>query len=174
MPSEQSNLQRDQTAASVPQIAEFRRRRMCEHGLPQSYLMTLTGFTIAATCLVSSAAAFTSAGSNSALKGLFHTSAISRNAPPRPFGVPFQGTVLPQTRLFAATNKDAEKAEWRAILAAFQMYKAAYGDLRVPTRFVVPSMPPWPGEFFQLCLVVTSLPFLLAKPHRSLIYQIIR
>jgi len=24
------------------------------------------------------------------------------------------------------------------------MYKAAYGDLRVPTRFVVPSMPPWP------------------------------
>ena len=46
--------------------------------------------------------------------------------------------------------KDAfedDEAEWRTILAAFQMYKAAYGDLKVPSRFVVPGMAPWPGEF---------------------------
>mmetsp|Transcript_1334 Transcript_1334/g.2413 ORF Transcript_1334/g.2413 Transcript_1334/m.2413 type:complete len:1006 (-) Transcript_1334:39-3056(-) len=41
-----------------------------------------------------------------------------------------------------SSSPDAE--EWDALLAAFQMYKAAYGDLKVPSRFVVPSMPPWP------------------------------
>ena len=40
----------------------------------------------------------------------------------------------------------SDKEEWDAVLDAFQMYKAAYGDLKVPSRFVVPSMPPWPGE----------------------------
>jgi hypothetical protein len=39
-----------------------------------------------------------------------------------------------------------DKEEWRAILGSFQLYKAAYGDLKIPTRFVVPSMPPWPGK----------------------------
>lgn len=48
---------------------------------------------------------------------------------------------LPQER---ASKSDEE--EWNALLAAFQMYKAAYGDLKVPSRFVVPSMPPWPGK----------------------------
>ncbi len=41
-----------------------------------------------------------------------------------------------------------DEDEWRTILAAFQMYKAAYGDLKVPSRFVVPAMAPWPGEIF--------------------------
>jgi hypothetical protein len=45
-------------------------------------------------------------------------------------------------------DPDADKEEWRAILAAFQMYKAAYGNLKVPARFVVPSMPPWPGKIY--------------------------
>ena len=48
-----------------------------------------------------------------------------------------------------ATKRKASKSdveEWNALLAAFQMYKAAYGDLKVPSRFVVPSMPPWPGK----------------------------
>ena len=49
--------------------------------------------------------------------------------------------MLPQER----ASKSDEK-EWNALLAAFQMYKAAYGDLKVPSRFVVPSMPPWPGK----------------------------
>ena len=39
-----------------------------------------------------------------------------------------------------------DEEEWRTVLAAFQMYKAAYGDLKVPSRFVVPGMAPWPGE----------------------------
>lgn len=37
-------------------------------------------------------------------------------------------------------------AEWKALVSAFKMYKAAYGDLRVPLRFIVPSMPPWPSK----------------------------
>jgi len=37
-----------------------------------------------------------------------------------------------------------DEEEWRTVLAAFQMYKAAYGDLKVPSRFVVPGMAPWP------------------------------
>lgn len=39
-----------------------------------------------------------------------------------------------------------DDADWRTTLSAFQMYKAAYGDLKVPSRFVVPGMAPWPGE----------------------------
>lgn len=44
--------------------------------------------------------------------------------------------------------KSAEKdlAEWKAIVLALKLYKAAYGDLKVPKRFVVPSMAPWPGK----------------------------
>lgn len=45
-----------------------------------------------------------------------------------------------------------DEDEWRAILASFKMYKAAYGDLKVPSRFVVPSMPPWPESGWGLKL----------------------
>lgn len=41
-----------------------------------------------------------------------------------------------------------DESEWQAVVAALQMYKAAYSDLKVPSRFVVPSLPPWPGEYF--------------------------
>jgi hypothetical protein len=44
----------------------------------------------------------------------------------------------------SATTDDQD--EWSALIAAFQMYRAAYGDLRVPLRFIVPSMPPWPSK----------------------------
>jgi hypothetical protein len=45
------------------------------------------------------------------------------------------------------TQSDVEdEDEWRTAVAAFQMYKAAYGDLKVPSRFIVPGMAPWPGE----------------------------
>jgi hypothetical protein len=47
-------------------------------------------------------------------------------------------------------SPEDDDAEWKTILAAFQMYKAAYGDLKVPSRFVVPGMAPWPGEFVDL------------------------
>jgi hypothetical protein len=51
------------------------------------------------------------------------------------------------TALFVAPqNPEPDEDEWRALLAAFQMYKAAYGDLKVPSRFIVPGMPPWPGK----------------------------
>lgn len=60
------------------------------------------------------------------------------------------------TRLFAGTAEQHEEklgkggksddVEWNALVGSFKMYKAAYGDLKVPSRFVVPSMPPWPGQ----------------------------
>lgn len=43
-------------------------------------------------------------------------------------------------------NDAPDEEEWRAMLAAFQMYNAAYGNLKVPLRFVVPSLAPWPGS----------------------------
>lgn len=46
----------------------------------------------------------------------------------------------------------SEEAEWNALIASFQMYKAAYGDLKVPSRFVVPAMPPWPESGWGLKL----------------------
>ncbi len=64
----------------------------------------------------------------------------------------YKSTAGTGTALFASsrsgtkTKKKSDEAEWNALLSAFQMYKAAYGDLKVPSRFVVPAMPPWPGE----------------------------
>eukprot|EP00522_Entomoneis_paludosa_P001294 CAMPEP_0172472340 /NCGR_PEP_ID=MMETSP1065-20121228/68285_1 /TAXON_ID=265537 /ORGANISM="Amphiprora paludosa, Strain CCMP125" /LENGTH=1042 /DNA_ID=CAMNT_0013230471 /DNA_START=191 /DNA_END=3319 /DNA_ORIENTATION=+ len=52
------------------------------------------------------------------------------------------------TRLFQSSQNEGDKsddaAEWKATIAAFQMYKAAYGNLKVPQRFMVPNMKPWP------------------------------
>jgi hypothetical protein len=42
--------------------------------------------------------------------------------------------------------------EWTAVLAAFKMYKAAYGDLKVPQRFIVPNMAPWPAAAWGIKL----------------------
>ena len=51
-----------------------------------------------------------------------------------------------RTKLYMAHRRsEPDEAEWKALLAALQMYKAAYGDLKVPARFIVPGMPPWPG-----------------------------
>jgi len=75
-----------------------------------------------------------------------------------PFPLP---PILSQSRLFSSpSEKDSpptkgkrgrkplseggDEAEWEILVSAFQMYKAAYGDLKVPSRFVVPAMPPWP------------------------------
>lgn len=49
----------------------------------------------------------------------------------------------------ARRNNEPDEEEWEALLAAFQMYKTAYGDLKVPSRFIVPGMPPWPGKKLQ-------------------------
>ena len=50
----------------------------------------------------------------------------------------------------AQSKLDDGEEEWRTVLAAFKMYKAAYGDLKVPSRFIVPGMAPWPGEKLYL------------------------
>lgn len=85
------------------------------------------------------------------------------------------GTSKPRNILLFATQKETrlsnkksssssspDAQEWDALLAAFQMYKAAYGDLKVPSRFVVPSMPPWPGMLLTLhddCLEIDTISF---------------
>lgn len=74
---------------------------------------------------------------------------------------PFQYSTSTSSNLFATQQEGekttrktaksgagaADEAEWKSLVLAFQMYKAAYGDLKVPSRFVVPSMAPWPGKF---------------------------
>lgn len=57
-----------------------------------------------------------------------------------------------------------DASEWQAVTAALKMYKAAYGDLKVPSRFVVPALPPWPGMYSSVCCKAPffygSLPFM--------------
>ena len=52
----------------------------------------------------------------------------------------------------AQKSDDQDSKEYMAVLSAFKMYKAAYGDLKVPQRFVVPSMKPWPKPAWGLRL----------------------
>ncbi|GMI18893.1 hypothetical protein TeGR_g6606, partial [Tetraparma gracilis] len=47
-------------------------------------------------------------------------------------------------------EKDEE--EWSLVLACFVLYKEAFGDLKIPNRFAVPSLPPWPEEAWGLKL----------------------
>ena len=60
-------------------------------------------------------------------------------------------SLSPTTRLFmsaeteSSASSKSDQKEWRAVFLALQLYKAAYGDLKVPARFVVPSAAPWPG-----------------------------
>jgi hypothetical protein len=125
-----------------------RRRRIFQAPTSSSiYLTSVAALTIAASYLwVSPAAGFTSSGSA-------HT--VAPPNPQRygritPFGVQEadRRPVGSFTRLFlAAASPSGDKEEWRAILASFQLYKAAYGDMKIPTRFVVPSMKPWPGKY---------------------------
>lgn len=49
-------------------------------------------------------------------------------------------------------NDGNDEDEWQAVVAAFQMYQAAYGDLKVPQRFVVPNLAPWPRSAWGLKL----------------------
>lgn len=169
MTSEQSNLSGNQfskkSSKDAPEISEYGRRRNCEQGLSQSYFTTLTAFTIAATCLVSSAAAFTPAKANiSPLDNnafFTPTSPGTRSTSLRPFGfnVKSASVSVPITQLFSSAHSstdpgESDVEEWRALLAAFQMYRAAYGDLKVPTRFVVPSMAPWPGMCVSALLTI--------------------
>jgi hypothetical protein len=123
-------------------ISSKRRHKNHEQSSPQIYVTAFAAITIAATCLMSSTSAFTSSSSRS-LDNRIHSSPFTSQTT---FGSRSRSPpVISSTSLFAGGSK-SDKEEWRAILAAFQMYKAAYGDLKVPTRFVVPSMAPWPGK----------------------------
>eukprot|EP00536_Pseudo-nitzschia_multiseries_P016115 jgi/Psemu1/247332/estExt_Genewise1.C_10210009 len=54
---------------------------------------------------------------------------------------------IPQQHSKAESSTGSSKSdqkEWKAVFLALQLYKAAYGDLKVPARFVVPSAAPWP------------------------------
>jgi len=73
----------------------------------------------------------------------------SRNAR---FGVGL--TAVPSSTALKAEGGDggADAGEWTAVVESLRMYKAAYGDLKVPSRFVVPGMPPWPEAGWGLKL----------------------
>jgi len=127
----------------------IRRSRGSEHISPQPYLSAMAAITIAAACLVSSTSAFTTSSTRS-MHSHQHTALVRQELPSiitRTLIPPF----ISSTSLFAA-GRTPDKEEWRAILAAFQMYKAAYGDLKVPSRFVVPSMAPWPEAAWDMAL----------------------
>lgn len=59
------------------------------------------------------------------------------------------------SRLFLSTqnpsavdsNTNSDQQEWKAIFVALQLYKAAYGDIKIPIEFIVPAAAPWPGTF---------------------------
>jgi hypothetical protein len=59
---------------------------------------------------------------------------------------------LTQSNGDANNNADNDEAEWKAIFAAFRLYKAAFGDLKVPQRFIVPNIKPWPEAAHELKL----------------------
>lgn len=133
----------DRIAGRNFQIFPYDRRRK-SHRDPKSSWVTVV--TVAAT-VVSCVAAF----SSSRPSGFVTVQRATRPSTSlRPSFLVEKRTTqclpLPtSTRLFSSSAPNSDKDEWRALISAFQMYKAAYGDLKVPSRFVVPSMPPWPG-----------------------------
>ena len=55
-----------------------------------------------------------------------------------------------RTQLFLSSDSKSDSSktdqkEWRAVFLTLQLYKAAFGDLKVPGKFVVPAAAPWPG-----------------------------
>jgi hypothetical protein len=128
-----------------------RRRRSFQATTSSSiYLTSVAALTVAASYLwVSPAAGFTSSSPRGSAH-IYAPTSPQRYGRITPFGVQEadRRPVGSFTRLFlAAASPNSDKEEWRAILASFQLYKAAYGDMKIPTRFVVPSMKPWPGKY---------------------------
>lgn len=110
------------------------------------------------------------------------TSALLRTT--NPHTLPWEGIFTGDGKQFdpSASSKSALSAtrkseksdvnEWKAVLAALTLYKAAYGDVKVPQRFVVPSAAPWPKLAWGLKLgkVVGNIrstgKFVQSKPRR--------
>ena len=137
--------------------------------------------TLGAVCIATCAAAFTG---NTASTFVRHQQQHA-HAPSRPSATLIKPLLfnkkgpLTLTQLSMADDDDEQQSEaddqneWKALIAAFQMYKAAYGDLRVPLRFIVPSMPPWPSKYpciwhtdAHLCVRVTDMISLNCLPHK--------
>lgn len=127
--------------------ASSKRRRRNVHSSSSSsvYLASVAALAVVVSCLlVSPTVGFTSSEVRpSAHKVRGYTTCQRRIAP---FAV-HSAVTAPFGRLYMVASS-GEKEEWRAILSSFQLYKAAYGDLKIPTRFVVPKMQPWPGKIF--------------------------
>ena len=138
MPPLSSRLSSSSSRQTVPKFPDCRIRRRTTKRVSSILHVTAVTFA-AATWVCCNATAFISTKSVTRIPfGTLHPfmeHSMTANIP-RPF----------ITRLFASNPPDSEQDEWRAVLAAFKLYKAAYGDLRIPTRFVVPSMAPWPGK----------------------------
>ena len=130
---------------------DFRRRRRSEEGC---CILRITAIIIAVSCSACSVAAFLPSSSLTLSSRYGFTNQISNKClrtPSFTTRIPYTGaTPIISTRLFSSNNSESDKQEWRSLVAAFQMYKAAYGDLKVPLRFVVPSMPPWPGQSLEV------------------------
>lgn len=91
------------------------------------------------------------------------TSAIQQQQTPvSPFGVRHhlhsltnhQSTQLHLSSAAKANDYNSEDDEktWKAVFVALQLYKAAYQDLKVPQRFVVPDRAPWPKPCWNMKL----------------------
>ncbi|CAB9515437.1 expressed unknown protein [Seminavis robusta] len=65
---------------------------------------------------------------------------------------PFTLWVRKEAEESATSETGSDEADWRSMLFAFKMYKAAYGHLKVPLRFVVPSLAPWPEKAWGMKL----------------------
>jgi len=138
-------------------IAQGIRRRQYYQSSSYSTISisAVAALTVAVSYLcVSPAAGFLSSTPRSSVEG-GGTNTYPRGSQPislhaSPFGIHLwnKRQLGAATRLYMAPGGASDdKEEWSAILASFQLYKAAYGDLKIPTRFVVPSMKPWPGKF---------------------------
>lgn len=114
---------------------------------------------IAAAHFVSSASAFTQPPNQ---MGVTPTSQLLGTRPSFISSVRTKNDLLSfssRTRLFMSSNPESstgssksDQNEWRAVFLGLQLYKAAYGDLKVPAKFVVPSTAPWPEPAWGLKL----------------------
>lgn len=142
-------------------MADGQQRRRTLQSLSYSSirLTTVAALTVAVSCLwMSPASGFISAPRTLMANGVANSNFNQKAS----FGL--QLNERPYGRFIhlylAIGGSSSDKEEWRAILASFQLYKAAYGDMKIPTRFVVPSMKPWPGEFAVVLLVTKFVDFL--------------
>ena len=148
-PSEASRLRMELTSAPTNKMcvaATQSRKHSCS-------VTKLTTVTIVAAYLVSLASAFSHPQH---LKGvtlmpLGGTRKVSKwsdcsiNSLPS-FSSRAKTLLSAKTKLSTGSSK-SEQMEWKAVFLALQLYKAAYGDLKVPAKFVVPSAAPWPGMY---------------------------